>query len=112
MCYLGVSLLGNEYRYYAGLHKAQCGIFAPKNGRADTENKTTGFKYLSENYGWFFNQENTCKWNGYSYDKEMYLYKKLDVSNLSVEELSKKTIQDLELIYFYIKPMRNKSCPD
>lgn len=38
----------------------------------------------------------------------MYLYKKLDVSNLSVEELSKKTIQDLELIYFYIEPMRNK----
>ena len=112
LCYLGVSLWGNEYRYYAGLHKAQCGITNPKQGRIDKENKIKGFKYLSDNYGWLFNQESCCIWNGYSYDKEMYLYKKLDVSNLSVEELSKKTIQDLELIYFYIEPMRNKSCPD
>lgn len=112
LCYLGVSLWGNEYRYYAGLHKAQCGIFAPKNGRADTENKTTGFKYLSENYGWFFNQENTCKWNGYSYEKEMYLYKKIDISNLTVKELAEKAIKDLSLIYFYLKPMKENLCPD
>ena len=112
LCYLGVSLLGNKYRYYAGLHKAQCGIFAPKNGRADTENKTAGFKYLSENYEWFFNQENTCKWNGYSYEKEMYLYKKIDISNLTVKELAEKAIKDLSLIYFYLKPMRENLCQD
>lgn len=112
LCYLGISLWGNEYRYYAGLHKAQCGILAPKNGRADTENKTTGFKYLSENYGWFFNQENTCKWNGYSYEKEMYLYKKIDISNLTVKELAEKAIKDLSLIYFYLKPMRENLCQD
>lgn len=112
LCYLGVSLWGNEYRYYAGLHKAQCGITNPKQGRIDKENEIKGFKYLSDNYGWLFNQESCCIWNGYSYDKEMYLYKKLDVSNLSVEELSKKTIQDLELIYFYLKPMRENLCQD
>lgn len=106
LCYLGISLWGIEYRYCAGLHKAQCGIFAPKNGRSDTENKIAGFKYLSENYSWFFNQENMCKWNGYSYEKEMYLYKKLDISNLTVKELSEKALKDLSLIYFYLKPMR------
>lgn len=105
LCYLGVSLRENEYRYCAGLHKAQCGI-KPKQGCTYKENKIKGFKYLSDNYGWFFNQESCCRWNGYIYDKEMYLYKKLDVSNLSVKELSKKTIQDLELISFYIEPMR------
>ena len=112
LCYLGISLWGNEYRYYAGLHKAQCGIFAPKNGRTDVENKTAGFKYLSENYGWFFNQESMCKWNGYSYEKEMYLYKKIDISNLTVKELSEKAIKDLSLIYDYLKPMREKLCQD
>ena len=108
LCYLGISLWENEYRYYAGLHKNQCGITNPKNGRMDRDNKRAGFKYLSDNYDWFFEQENFGKWNGYSYESEMYLYKKLDVSKYSVKELSQKVIHDLELIYFYIEPMRNK----
>ena len=112
LCYLGISLWDNEYRYHAGLHKAQCGIFAPKNGRTDIENKIAGFKYLSDNYGWFFDQENMCKWNGYNYEKEMYLYKKLDISNLTVKELSEKVIVDLSLINFYLKTMREKLCQD
>lgn len=112
LCYLGVSLWGNEYRYYAGLHKNQCRITNPKNGRMDRDNKRAGFKYLSDNYDWFFEQENFGKWNGYSYDKEMYLYKKIDISKYSVKELSEKVIHDLELIYFYIEPMRDKKCQD
>ena len=108
LCYLGISLRENEYRYYAGLHKNQCGITNPKNGRMDRDNKQAGFKYLSDNYDWFFEQENFGKWNGYSYESEMYLYKKLDVSKYSVKELSQKVIHDLELIYFYIELMRNK----
>ena len=42
----------------------------------------------------------------------MYLYKKIDISEYSVKELSEKVIHDLELIYFYIEPMRNKRCHD
>jgi len=106
LCFLGISLWENEYRYYAGLHKKQCGITAPKNGRLDKENKIAGFKYLTDNYGWFFNQEDNCHWNGYSYDKEMYLYKKLDISDLTVKELVEKAVQDLEDIYFYKRDVR------
>ena len=112
LCYLGISLCGNEYRYYAGLHKAQCGIDSSKNGRLDKENKITGFKYLSDNYAWFFGQEDFCKWNGYSYEKEMYLYKKINVSHLTIKELSEKVIQDLELIYFYLEQLKEKQCHD
>ena len=112
LCYLGVSLWGDEYRYYAGLHKIQCGIFAPKKDKYDKENKNAGFKYLSENYSWLFEQEDTCKWNGYSYEKEMYLYKKLDISNLTVKELAKKVVHDLELIYFYLEARRGRECKD
>ena len=47
LCYLGVSLWENEYRYYAGLHKNQCGIINPKNRQMDRDNQLAGFKYLS-----------------------------------------------------------------
>lgn len=109
LCYLGVSLWENEYRYYAGLHKNQCGIINPKNRQMDRDNQLAGFKYLSDNYDWFFEQENTGKWNGYSCESEMYLYKRIDISKYSVKELSEKVIHDLELIYFYIEPMRNEN---
>ncbi len=112
LCFLGISLWGKEYRYYAGLHKAQCGITATKNGRFDKANKIAGYKYLTDNYNWFFGQDDSCNWNGYSYDKEMYLYKKLDVSELSVKELTEKAVKDLELIHFYLKPLRENACQD
>ena len=103
LCYLGISLWENYYRYYAGLHKAQCRIYLPKHGRYDKENKHLGFKYLSDNYGWLFNQEQGGIWNGYSYKNEMYLYKKTDISNYTISELSQKVQYDLSLIYNYIK---------
>lgn len=105
LCFLGISLWEKYYRYYAGLHKKQCGISDTKNGRYDKENKILGFKYLSDNYAWLFNQENACKWNGYSTNDEMYLYKKLDISELSVKDLVEKATLDLELIYFYVKTL-------
>lgn len=39
----------------------------------------------------------------------MYLYKRINISKYSVKELSEKVIHDLELIYFYIEPMRNEN---
>ena len=102
LCFLGVSLWENYYRYYAGLHKKQCKIVSPKHGRYDKENKCLGFKYLTDNYGWLFNQEQGCLWNGYSYKDEMYLYKKTDISNYTVFELAEKVQCDLSLIYTYI----------
>lgn len=112
LCYLGVSLCGDDYRNCAGLHKAQCGILAHKKDKYDKENKIAGFKYLSKNYSWLFEQEDTCKWNGYSYEKEMYLYKKRDISDLTVKELAEKVVHDLELIHFYLEPIRGKECQD
>ena len=108
LCLLGISLWGDEYRYYAGLHKKQCNINYPKQGRYDKENKRLGFEYLSTHYGWFFNQEQECHWNGYSYEDEMYLYKKTDISNYTVFELAEKVQCDLNLIYTYINEFCKK----
>ena len=101
LCYLGISLWGNFYRRYAGLHKKQCGISNAKNGRHDKENKNAGYKYLLEKYNWFFKDNNN--WGGYSYDNEMYLYQKIDISELTVEELVTMAIDDLELLYKRVK---------
>ena len=110
LCFLGVSLWENYYRYYAGLHKKQCNINLPKQGRYDKENKQLGFKYLYENYPWFFNLEDGSGiLNGYSYSDEMYLYKKIDVSNYTVAELAKKVQYDLSLIHAYIDDFRKAS---
>ena len=42
----------------------------------------------------------------------MYLYKKLDISNLTVKELAEKVVHDLELIYFYLEATRGRECQD
>ena len=110
LCFLGVSLWENYYRYYAGLHKKQCNINLPKQGRYDKGNKQLGFKYLYENYPWFFNLEDGSGiLNGYSYPDEMYLYKKIDVSNYTIAELTKKVQYDLSLIHTYIDDFRKTS---
>ncbi len=108
LCYLGVSLWGKYYRYYAGLHKAQCGITKPKNGRRDKENKQAGYDYLCKEYSEFFKPQSTGTWGGYSNDKEMYLYKKIDISNYTVEKLKKKVQADLEKVY----TIRENKCHD
>ena len=108
LCYLGISLWGNNYRYYAGLHKAQCGITRPKNGHGDKENKQAGYNYLCKKYSEFFNPQSTDTWSGYSYDKEMYLYKKIDISKYTVEKLKKKVQDDLEKVY----TIRENKCHD
>lgn len=103
LIYLGISLWENCYRYYAGLHKKQCNINSPKQGRYDKENKDLGFKYIQKNYSWFFNLESENGiLNGYSYPDEMYLYKKVVISNYTVAELTKKVQSDLGIIYAQI----------
>lgn len=42
----------------------------------------------------------------------MYLYKKRDISDLTVKELAEKVVHDLELIHFYLEPIRGKECQD
>lgn len=110
MCYLGISLWGNNYRYYAGLHKAQCGITRPKNGHGDKENKQAGYDYLCKKYSEFFNPQSTDTWSGYSYDKEMYLYKKIDISKYTIEKLKERVQKDLDIAYS--KYIKDKICHD
>ncbi len=100
LMFLGVSVWGKEYRYYAGLHKEQCGIYGRKDGRMDAKNKQEGYNFLSQEYGWFFDKKenNEGTWGGYSYDKEMYLYKKIDISQKTVEEIRQKIVRDLNEI--------------
>lgn len=57
LIFLGVSVWGKEYRYYAGLHKEQCGIYGKKDGRVDARNKQEGYSYLTKEYPWFFDKE-------------------------------------------------------
>ncbi len=98
LCYLGISLWGNNYRYYAGLKKGE------KN-----KNKEEGYDYLKNNYGDFFEQEkNEGKWGGYNNKTEMYLYKKINISDYTVEKLKQKVQDDLEKVY----TIRENKCHD
>lgn len=99
--YLGVSLWGKDYRYYAGLNKEQCGILNKKDGRQDAENKQKGYDYLSGKYSWLFNtkENENATWGGYSDDEFMYLYKKIDISEKTIEEITQKILHDLNEIY-------------
>lgn len=102
--FLGVSVWGTDYRYYAGLNKKQCGVLDKKNGKKDAENKQNGYDYLMKEYPWFFDQEENKEgnWGGYSYDHEMYLYKKVDASGKSVKEITQQIYEDLNEIYFMV----------
>jgi len=99
--FLGVSLWGKDYRYYAGINKQQCGISNKKDGRQDSVNKQKGYDYLAEKYPWFFNKEENQigTWGGYSDEEYMYLYKKMDISEKTIEEITQKTVHDLNEIY-------------
>ncbi len=97
LCYLGISLWGNNYRYYAGLKKGE------KN-----KNKEEGYDYLKNNYGDFFEQEkNEGKWGGYNNKTEMYLYKKINISDYTVKDLKNKVQNDLEKALSYRKRIDN-----
>lgn len=108
--FLGVSVWGTNYRYYAGLNKKQCGILGKKDGIKDAENKQKGYDYLTKEYPWFFDQEENKEgtWGGYSGDDEMYLYKKVDISEKTVEEITQKIFWDLNEIYYMVLDVKIK----
>lgn len=99
--FLGVSLWGTDYRYYAGLNKEQCGIPNKKAGKKDAENKKKGYDYLLGKYSWFFDteQNQTGTWGGFSDEEYMYLYKKIDISERTIEEIIQKASSNLNEIY-------------
>ena len=87
--YLGVSVWGTNFRYYASLNNKKFSF--NKNDREKGQNK------LEQDYNWFF--KNDKKWGGYCYDKEMYLYQKESIANLTLGKLKSKVHELLNIIY-------------
>lgn len=87
--YLGVSVWGTKFRYYASLNNKKFDL-----NKADREK---GQNKLQQDYNWFFKKDK--KWGGYCYDKEMYLYQKEDISNLKLKDLKDNVQKILNLIY-------------
>lgn len=89
--YLGVSVWGTNFRYYASLNNKKFNF--SKNDREKGQNK------LEQDYNWFFKNDKNRKWGGYCYDKEMYLYQKEDISTKKLSELKDKVKEQLNEIY-------------
>jgi hypothetical protein len=93
--FLGISVRGGDYRYYAGLNMEQCGIFNNEDCRQK------GYDYLATKYSWLFDKDENQKgaWGGYDGDDGMYLYKKVDILGETTEETTQKILCDLNNIY-------------
>jgi len=102
LCYLGINLYKKYYRYHAKLNKAQCQLDVQKQRYSDNVSNLLGYKYLTDNYGWLFNQNQEGIWTGYDKEKEMYLFLEIDISNYTISELNTKIQYDLGQIYTYI----------
>ncbi len=87
--YLGVSIWGTNFRYYASLNNKKFSF--NKSDREKGQNK------LEQDYDWFFKKDR--KWGGYCYDQEMYLYQKEDISTKKLSELKDKVKEQLKEIY-------------
>ncbi|MDD3149353.1 MAG: PD-(D/E)XK nuclease family protein [Candidatus Gastranaerophilales bacterium] len=90
---LGINLCGVDYRYIIGLDNPK------KIPRIEVEN------FLDENYGWFFDKgegqtrNNKAGHKYYGFDgPKIWLYKKVNVSDLSIEDLTGKLKSDLKEI--------------
>lgn len=109
---IGISLWGNNYRYYANINKLQLKKenYQPEKDKPE-EWKKNGHKYLEEKFEDLFNKKGEEKYfkGGYNYKDDMWLYKKKDISNMKIGEIKNMVLNDLEIAYRYIKEASKKS---
>lgn len=98
---IGVSLWGKNFRYYANVNKSKkhLGLISNKDNLSVNDWKNAGHKYLSTNYKDFWKNETK---GGYNCKEDMWLYKKEDISKLSISKVREKTQYWLNEAYGYL----------
>lgn len=101
---IGVSLWGYNYRHYANINKIR--IKKPDNDNAKAW-KEAGHKCLENEFCKLFNKEDEYIKGGYNYKDDMWLYKKIDISNQKIGEIKKMVQNDLKIAYEYTQNNTN-----
>lgn len=100
---IGVSLWGKNFRYYANVNKSKKHLGDYLNSNKDNLSvndwKNAGHDYLSTNYKDFWKNETK---GGYNCKDDMWLYKKEDISKLSISKVREKTQYWLNEAYGYL----------
>lgn len=117
---IGVSLWGKNFRYYANVNKSKKHLggylISNKDNLSVNDWKNAGHEYLSTNYEDFWQKETEktkkIEKGGYNYKDDMWLYKKEDISKLSISEVRKKTQDWLNKAYGYLNLCEESSTSD
>lgn len=117
---IGVSLWGKNFRYYANVNKSKKHLDDYLNSNKDNLSvndwKNAGHKYLSTNYKDFWQKETEktkkIEKGGYNCKDDMWLYKKEDISKLSISKVREKTQYWLNEAYGYLNLCEELSTSD
>lgn len=107
---IGVSLWGKNFRYYANVNKSKKHLddylISNKDNLSVNDWKNAGHDYLSTNYKDFWQKETEktkkIEKGGYNCKDDMWLYKKEDISKLSISKVREKTQYWLNEAYGYL----------
>ena len=111
---------GKNFRYYANVNKSKKHLggylISNKDNLSVNDWKNAGHEYLSTNYEDFWQKETEktkkIEKGGYNYKDDMWLYKKEDISKLSISEVRKKTQDWLNKAYGYLNLCEESSTSD
>lgn len=110
---IGVSLWGKNFRYYANVNKSKKHLddylISNKDNLSVNDWKNAGHDYLSTNYKDFWKNETK---GGYNCKDDMWLYKKEDISKLSISKVREKTQYWLNEAYGYLNLCEELSTSD
>lgn len=110
---IGVSLWGKNFRYYANVNKSKKHLddylISNKDNLSVNDWKNAGHDYLSTNYKDFWKNG---KEGGYNCKEDMWLYKKEDISKLSISKVREKTQYWLNEAYGYLNLCEELSTSD
>lgn len=115
---IGVSLWGKNFRYYANVNKSKkhLGLISNKDNLSVNDWKNAGHEYLSTNYKDFWQKETEktkkIEKGGYNCKDDMWLYKKEDISKLSISKVREKTQYWLNEAYGYLNLCEELSTSD
>lgn len=100
---IGVSLWGKNFRYYANVNKSKKHLddylISNKDNLSVNDWKKAGHEYLSTTYENFWKDGTK---GGYNCKDDMWLYKKEDISKLSISKVREKTQYWLNEAYGYL----------
>lgn len=110
---IGVSLWGKNFRYYANVNKSKKHLddylISNKDNLSVNDWKNAGHKYLSTTYENFWKDGTK---GGYNCKDDMWLYKKEDISKLSISKVREKTQYWLNEAYGYLNLCEELSTSD